>query len=241
MNLVLADVDGERLDAVVDEVRRAGNRAIGLVTDVGVSASLDELAQAATSAFGLPHLIRANAGVNRFARFQDLSVDDWQWIIGVNLMGVVHTVQTFLPLLLEGRDGALAVTASMASFTSGVDRSAYTATKHAVLGVADGVADELAACRRTDIGVTTIFPGPVRTDIAFAGRHRPGRTLEPSVNDRRFADYLAAAGMEPVAVADLLVDSVMAGKRYAFTHPDLAREAIERRSASMLADLDAPA
>jgi NAD(P)-dependent dehydrogenase (short-subunit alcohol dehydrogenase family) len=240
MNLVLADIDGEHLQGVVDDVRRRGSRAVGVQCDVGMSASVDELAQAATAEFGLPQLVFANAGVNRFARVQELSVDDWQWIIGVNLMGVVHTVRSFLPLLLEGRDGALGVTASMASFMGGVDLSAYTAAKHAVLGFADSVASELAADGRTDIGVTTMFPGPVRTDIAFSGRHRPGRVEEPDEDDRRFADFLASAGVDPAATADLFVDSVTVGKRYVFTHPDLAREAIEQRTASMLTDLDAP-
>jgi NAD(P)-dependent dehydrogenase (short-subunit alcohol dehydrogenase family) len=240
MNLVLADIDGDHLGDVVDQVRRRGNRAIGVRTDVGAPASLDELAEAAFEEFGLPHLVCANAGVNRFARFQELSLDDWQWIIGVNLMGVVHTVRSFLPLLLQGRNGCVAITASMASFMGGVDRSAYTAAKHAVLAVADTVADELAADGRTDIGVTTMFPGPVRTEIAFAGRHRPGRIEELTEDDRRFADFLASSGVEPAAAADQLVESVMAGKRYVFTHPDLARQAIERRYAAMLADLDAP-
>lgn len=240
MNLVLADIDGDRLSYAVEQLRRGGSRAIGVPTDVGVAACLDELAEAATAEFGLPHLVCANAGVNQFARFHELSIDDWQWIIGVNLMGVVHTVRSFLPLLMQGRDGCVAITASMASFMSGVDRSAYTAAKHAVLALADSVADELVADGRTDIGISTLFPGPVRTDIAFARRHRSGRFQLPTEDDRRFADFLAASGIEPAAAADLLIQAVMAGKRYVFTHPALARQALEQRYASMLADLGAP-
>lgn len=240
MNLVLADIDGDRLSDVVDQVRGLGVRAIGVPTDVSAAASLDELAEAVLEEFGPPHLVCANAGVHRSAQFQELSVDDWQWIVGVNLMGVVHTIRTFLPLLLLGRDGGVAITASVASLMGDVGRSAYTATKHAVLAVADSVAAELASEGRTDIGVTTMFPGPVRTEIAFAGRHRAGRNEELTEGDRRLADFLATSGVEPAAAADLLVESVIVGKRYVFTHPDLARQAIEQRYASMLADLDAP-
>jgi short-subunit dehydrogenase len=237
MNLVLADVDTQRLQPVVDRLRAAGRRVIGVPTDVTEPADLDELAAVTVAEFGMPFVTCANAGVNRFASFQDLTLNDWQWIIGVNLMGVVHTVRSFLPLLLQGRGGGLAITASMASIVSGVNRSAYSATKHAVLAIADSLTDELAADQRSDIGVTLLCPGPVRTDIADCGRHRPGGAA-PTEQDERFARYLAESGLDADEVASLLIEGIKAGRRYVFTHPRLARDALGDRHAAFVAGLE---
>jgi NAD(P)-dependent dehydrogenase (short-subunit alcohol dehydrogenase family) len=237
MNLVLADVDFERLNANVERLRAAGSTAIGVPTDVTSAAAVDSLAAVTTAEFGLPHVVCANAGVNRFARFQDLSLDDWQWLVGVNLMGVVHTVRSFLPLLLQGHNGCLAITASMASLMCGTQTSAYNATKHGVLAIAESLRAELVADGRPDIGVTLLCPGPVRTDIAHSARHRPGPAVEQTEADQRFEQLLTTSGMDPWRAADLLVDAIKEDRRFVFTHPELARRAVEQRSASMLAEL----
>lgn len=237
MNLVLADVDAERLHVNVDRLRAAGGSAIGVRTDVTSEDDLDELAQATVAEFGPPHVVYANAGVNRFARFQDLSLDDWQWIVGVNLMGVVHTLRSFLPHLLRGHNGCFAITASVASLMCATNTSAYNATKHAVLAIADSLHAELAAEGRSDIGVVLLCPGPVRTDIAHAERHRSGPTPELSEADRHFERFLTTSGMDPAVAADLFVDAVKADQRFVFTHPDLTRRAVDQRAASMLAGL----
>jgi NAD(P)-dependent dehydrogenase (short-subunit alcohol dehydrogenase family) len=237
MNLVLADVDVARLEAVVDRLCAFGANVVGVQTDVAEPAQLDELAATTVAEFGPPHLVCANAGVNRFASFQELTLDDWDWIVGVNLMGVVHTVRSFLPCLLEGRDGCLAITGSMAALMCGVNRSAYNATKHAVWAIAESVAAELASLGRVDVGVSLLCPGPVRTDIANAGRHRSQSNAQPSDGDRDFAEYLVSSGVDPDEVAALLIDAVKNDRRYVFTHADLARTAVEQRNATVFADL----
>ncbi len=238
MNLVVADIDSERLDVTVERLRGAGANAIGLPTDVSSAPALDALAAAATAEFGLPHVVCANAGVNRFAGFQDLSLDDWRWIVGVNLMGVVHTARSFLPLLRQGRNGCLAITGSMASLMCVTNAAAYNAAKHGVLAIAESLHAELVAEGRHDIGITLLCPGPVRTDIARSARHRMGPVVEQTAADQRFERLLTASGIEPRDAADLLADGIKEDRRFVFTHPELARHAVERRSASMLAGLN---
>jgi NAD(P)-dependent dehydrogenase (short-subunit alcohol dehydrogenase family) len=234
MNLVVADIDSERLHTTVERLRAAGSKVIGTPTDVSSAPALDALATAVTAEFGLPDVVCANAGVNRFARFQDLSLDDWQWVIGVNLMGVVHTARSFLPLLLQGHNGCLAITASMASLMCPINAAAYNAAKHGALAIAESLYAELFAEGRSDIGVTLLCPGPVRTDIAHSTRHRSGAAVEQTEADRRFEQLLTTSGMDPWHAADLLVDAIKEDRRFVFTHPELARRAVEQRSASML-------
>jgi len=225
--VVLADLDASALDETCESLRRGGAKAIAVATDVTQADSVAELARRSCEAFGTVHIVCNNAGV--FCRGLPLweqPLDEWEWLVKVNLFGVVHGIRSFVPLLLEnGDEGHVVNTASMAGLLSLPMVAPYHATKHAVVTLSEALLWELRS--RTDrIGVTVLCPGVVRTDIASYDRTMP-RDMRQSVGEPEFERRreqmreLIERGAEPEVAAQAVLRAMREGKLYAFTDPGL--------------------
>jgi NAD(P)-dependent dehydrogenase (short-subunit alcohol dehydrogenase family) len=220
MNVVMADIEADRLTAAAEELGTHGHGGVLAVpTDVSDAAQLDRLAGLAAETFGNVHLLCNNAGVllpNRPIWRNDL--DDWKWLMGVNLWGVVHGLQAFLPGMIEaGEEGHVVNTASAAGLYSIPGIAPYCAAKHAVTAMTEVLAQDLRKAGSA-IGVSLLCPGPVASDIADAARNRPG--WQPRPGDTEALQTRAsnlAAGMHPDQVGNLVFDAVREQRFYVFT------------------------
>jgi len=246
MNIVLADVEVPRLDEAMAAVTSQGVDAIAVPTDVSDADAVERLRDAALERFGRVHVVCNNAGVAGSMTGAGVDLDDWRWVLGVNLWGVIHGHRSFLPHLLEHGDGHIVNTASMAGHHPG--HSAYSASKWAVVAITEGLYQQLRGEGST-VGVSCLCPGWVATDIATSYRNRPEwaapRQLEEQAPDERAAMARAfvrdqlASGMPPAAVADLVHDAVVGDRFWVFT--DMAMvAALEPRFQAVLAGENPP-
>lgn len=205
--VVVADIDGDAAAAVAAE---AGTGATPCTVDVTDDAAVAALADR-TAELGGADLVFANAGVLISAKVTDLGVQDWAWLLGVNVLGTVRTIDALLPQLRAKGRGHVAITGSVTALRGG---GAYGATKAALLHLADSLADELAA---EGIGVSITLPAQVGTNITSSQRNRPpefGRHApEPFAGRTDF-------GIDPEHVARLALQAVVAGDRYVPVFPD---------------------
>jgi NAD(P)-dependent dehydrogenase (short-subunit alcohol dehydrogenase family) len=247
MNVVLADVEAPRLDDAVDAIRSTGAEAIGVVTDVTDGAAVDRLRDAAIEAFGRVHVVCNNAGVAGSMGSADgewVSPNEWKWVLDVNLWGVIHGHRAFLPHLVEGGEGHIVNTASMAGLMPG--HSSYSASKWAVVGITEGLYHAMRQ-RNTGVGVSCLCPGWVDTQIDRSERNRPewaapARDAEPTAEQeaiRAFVSDQLRSGMAPAQVADLVHDAILGDQFWIYT--DRAMVALLRpRVDAMLAGENPP-
>ena len=245
MKVMLADVETAALDKAVKNLRDVTPDVHGIACDVADAGSVERAAQATCDAFGRVHVICNNAGVAAAGGIDDISLDNWRWVIDVNLMGVLHGVRSFLPhLRAHGEGGHIVNTASMAGMISGgLGFSPYTATKFAVVGMSEGLSAQL---KPHGIGVTVLCPHFVRTGIANSGRNRPARygqqqPLDPASRAAQvFADITRGveSGIDPADVAARVLNAVRNDELYVFTHPKM-REMADERFAAIQAAMDA--
>jgi NAD(P)-dependent dehydrogenase (short-subunit alcohol dehydrogenase family) len=221
MSVVLCDIRGDRLDAALAEVRGlGGGRAVAVPTDVSDRASVRHAGEQALKAFGALHVACNNAGVTIHGRsVADLTPQEWEWTIGVNLYGVIHGIETFLPIIRShGQEGHIVNTASIAGFqVSGWRRSgSYAATKYAVVALSESLAHDLA---ETPVGVSVLAPAAVKTRIYGSGENRPQRFGGPygEPGNNPFRKELEG-GLEPDEVGDRVVRAIREREVYVFTH-----------------------
>jgi NAD(P)-dependent dehydrogenase (short-subunit alcohol dehydrogenase family) len=246
MNVVLADVEVPRLEEAMAAVASRGVDALAVETDVSDAAAVDRLRDAALERFGRVNLVSNNAGVAGSMTGAEIDLDDWRWVLGVNLWGVINGHRSFLPHLLDHGDGHIVNTASMAGHFPG--HSAYTASKWAVVGITEGLHQQLRAEGST-VGVSCLCPGWVATDIGTSDRNRPEwaapRTLDEAPIDdrttmiREFVRDQLRSGMPPAQVADLVHDAVVGERFWIFTDMTMVA-ALEPRYQSVLAAQDPP-
>jgi len=223
MNIVLADVEVPRLEEAAAAVAARGVETLAVPTDVSDAAAVDRLRDAALERFGRVHLLCNNAGVGGSLSGRHIDLDEWRWVLGVNLWGVVHGHRSFLPHLLEHGDGHIVNTASMAGHFPG--HGAYSASKWAVVAITEGLYQQLRAQGST-VGVSCLCPGWVATDIGTSDRNRPEwaapRGLAEPVDEEaaRVRGYVLDQlrhGMPPAEVADMVHDAVLADRFWIFT------------------------
>jgi NAD(P)-dependent dehydrogenase (short-subunit alcohol dehydrogenase family) len=222
--VVLADVEEPRLDEAVAAITATGAEAIGVPTDVTDGDAVDRLRDAAIDAFGRVHVLCNNAGVagGPASGGEWVLENEWRWVLEVNLWGVIHGHRAFLPHLVEGGDGHIVNTASMAGLFPG--HSAYSASKWAVVGITEGLFQTMRM-RGTGVGVSCLCPGWVNTEIDRSERNRPewaapGLGVEASAEEaaiRAFVSEQLRSGMQPDAVADLVHNAILAGQFWIFT------------------------
>lgn len=232
MNVMLADIEEAPLAAAVADLEQRQVKVASVLCDVTERAALEAAAAETVKVFGKVHLVCNNAGVGAGGVIGTVSPADWQWVVDVNLMGVVYGMEAFLPhIRAHGEGGWYVNTASMAGMISPPGMEPYSATKFAVVAMSEGWNGQLAA---ENIGVSVLCPGFVRTAINKSGRTRQakyGGAKEP----------LAAAGPSPVdsgidpeLVGRRVREAVQAGQLYIFTHPDM-KPMVEARFARILA------
>jgi NAD(P)-dependent dehydrogenase (short-subunit alcohol dehydrogenase family) len=219
MEVVIADVEEGALQRTADEL----GAVVGVRTDVRDPDSVQALARAATDRFGAVHVVCNNAGIGPWAKIADLTLDDWRWIVDVNLWGVIHGVHTFLPLLEANPDGGHIVnTASLAGLRPTAGLGSYVVTKFGVVGLTETLAMELEQAG-SRVGVSVLCPGPVHTNIGSSSRNRPRDLADVGFTDVRLEDAPQTRPghdfLEPDEAGAVVVDAIKTGKLYAITHP----------------------
>jgi len=236
--VMIADIEQAALDAAVRSLAGVGPEVRGVVCDVADAVSVDRAAEQAIAAFGKIHILCNNGGVTASSGIDNLSLDNWRWVLDVNLMGVVHGLRTFLPHMRQhGESGHIVNTASIAGMIT-FNFGPYTASKFAVVGISEGLAAEM---KPFGIGVTVLCPGFVRTRIAEAGRNRPERYGSPTAATPGAAWLVerVRGGIDPQAVAVKALSAIRDDELYAFTDPEF-REAVQERFTGILAAYDRP-
>ena len=227
MKVVLADIDETNLATAETELKAQCGTALGVRTDVSKRSDVELLARRALDAFGQVHLLFNNAGVAAGGAPWEATWNDWEWVIGVNLWGVIHGVKVFTPLMLaQNTECHIVNTSSAAGLAVGGATGPYAATKHAVVALSESMYLALQQ-RNSLVKVSVLCPGLVRTDIANAERNRPAELRnEPVVLTPEMQAGLAAfkaameASMPPLQVADVVFDAIKKEQFYILTHPE---------------------
>ena len=254
MNVVLADIDEVELDAAITEISQVGPTA-GLPVDVTAASEVEDLLAFTIDRFDRAHLVCNNAGVAGPPGLapHELAIQDWQWVLDVDLWGVIHGIRTFVPHLLSYGDGHIVNTASQSGLTSGaVISAAYYAAKHAVVALSECQFHDFSQ-RAPGIGVSVLCPGPVATNIMHDEAHRPERfqtVPTPMATER--SDSVASAMWDVIAsgrpaheVAEIVHSAVINEEFYIFTDPNIIESitarhrAIEQRGLPTTGRMDA--
>ena len=225
MNLVLADINADKLQATVAEFEARGVPVIGHRLDVSDAAQVDALADAAFARFGNVHLLVNNAGVAISRPVWETTPEDWQWVMGVNLYGVTHGLRSFIPrMLANDEEGFIINTASVAGLFSQPGSAAYNASKHAVVAISEGLHFDLQL-RQSKLHVAVLCPAWVKTGIANAERNRTvGEAIDWSKADRvnqytaKFMQQSVENGIPVEKVADDVFKAIAADRFYILTH-----------------------
>jgi NAD(P)-dependent dehydrogenase (short-subunit alcohol dehydrogenase family) len=226
--VIIADIQQDAMEAAAAEIG-----ALGVLTDVSDADSVAGLARAAVEAFGTVHVVCNNAGIGPLAPVAGLTLDDWRWMLGVNLWGVIHGVHAFLPILKANREGGHIVnTASMAGLVAGPRLGAYAAAKYGVVGLTEVLAAELAA-DGSRVGATVLCPGTVHTSIGTSSRNRPADLPDAGFKDVdiELEDNPRYRWIYPEEAGAVVVRAIKRGDLYALTHPDWYPMVAERHAA----------
>jgi NAD(P)-dependent dehydrogenase (short-subunit alcohol dehydrogenase family) len=231
LNLVLTDVQQDALDAAVAELTHAGAKVAALQGDVSRAESVKALSDLCLERFGVPHIVINNAGVATGGLIWEHTRRDWDWVLGVNLYGVIHGVHTFTPLMLEAArkdpswQGHIVNVASMAGLVNAPNMGAYNVSKHAVVSLSETLHQDLALVTE-QVHASVLCPFFVPTGIHMSHRNRP---TELKSEDKPTPSQLIAQAMSTKAVtsgkvsaadvAKLVYDGIEAGQFYIYTHP----------------------
>ena len=239
MKAVLADVEAEPLAKAEASLKASGATVLAVQTDVSQVRDVEALAQKTMEAFGAVHVLCNNAGVGTEAAVWESTLAEWEWIVGVNLWGVVHGVRVFVPLMLaQDAECHIVNTASTAGLISGPGLGAYKVTKHGVVTLSETLHHELAE-RGAKVKVSVLCPGIVNTRIMESARNRPG-DLPPTgprgpASEERWEALrrLVPAGMPAAQVADAVFEALRKDRFYILTHPE-GKEAVRTRMEDIL-------
>jgi NAD(P)-dependent dehydrogenase (short-subunit alcohol dehydrogenase family) len=223
MKVMLTDVDESRLVHEEQRLTASGATVASSVVDVGDPAHMDELAARVLDRFGAVHVVCNNAGIIRPGRTWELPVADWEAVLRVNLLGVVHGIRSFVPLLIASEEeGHVVNVASMAAVVPVAGIGPYNASKHGVLAVSEVLQAELKAAG-APVGVTVVMPGRVRSRLG-----RPPGLPDPEPGAAGADRPLDDGEIEPAAVGAQVVDAVRSNRLHLFTHPERVPEAVAR-------------
>jgi NADP-dependent 3-hydroxy acid dehydrogenase YdfG len=244
LDVVLADIETDPLAEAVTAVEKHGVSTLGVPTDVVDLEQVQALASATLDRFGRVDVICNNAGVASMGPFAwDTPSADWEWVLSVNLGGVINGIRAFVPHLVAQNSGHVVNTASMAAVTITSRHAPYVASKFAVAGLSEALRAELAVAA-PDVGVTAVFPGTTNTNIAMAHRNRPASLPMGSFEftDDVMAEILTWAGaisgpaVEPDDAAESIVRAVEAGRGHVTANGDTA--AVRAWIEPLIADLE---
>ncbi|MFN5939644.1 MAG: SDR family oxidoreductase [Polaromonas sp.] len=230
MNLVLVDVQQDALDAATQEMQAAGAQVLAFKIDVSSASDMQALGAAVLARFGAPHLVFNNAGVGSGGLIWENSVKDWEWVLGVNVMGVAHGVRVFTPMMLAAAaqdpawQGHIVNTASMAGLLNAPNMGVYNVSKHAVVSLSETLYQDLSLV--TDqISASVLCPFFVATGISQSHRNRPSdlRASKPTQSQligQAMSEKAVSSGKVSAAdVAQLVFDGVASNQFYIYSHP----------------------
>ncbi len=236
--VVIGDVEAAALERAVSELRASGADVEGVVTDVTDPAQMQALGDAAVAAFGGVHVFCNNAGVGGGGLSWEMPLSTWEWVIGVNLWGVIHGVRTFVPLLMQQTEAHIVNTASVAGLVAAPFMGPYNASKHAVVAISETLHHELAMSA-PQVKVSVLCPGWVNTKIAESARNRPEHLKDGAAPDADAAALLRGfleQGMPPDEVAAKVLDAMREERFWILTHDeegDVWVDGVNRRLRSL--------
>ena len=239
MNVAVCDIRADAAAETAAAVEAAGGRAVALTVDVSDRSSVERAADEAERAFGSIHIACNNAGVTMMGvPLEALPSADWDWIVGVNLYGVIHGIQIFTPRIRRhGEPGHVVNTASIGGYRvrGGWHGGAYAMTKYGVVALSEALEHELVG---SGIGVSVLSPMAVNTAIPFSARARPERLGGPFVRpEDHFQVEHLKDGLEPDVVGQRVLDAIREGEFFVFTHPS-TRAWIEERHKRLMQAYD---
>jgi len=230
MNLVLVDVQQDALDQASAEIKTTGAQVLSFKIDVSSAEQMEAMGQAVFERFGAPHFVFNNAGVASGGLVWENSVKDWEWVLGVNLWGVIHGVRIFTPMMLEAAakdpawQGHIVNTASMAGLLNPPNMGVYNVSKHAVVSLSETLYQDLRLVS-DQIGASVLCPYFVPTGISQSHRNRPAElpALKPTRSQligQAMTDKAVSSGKVTAAeVAQKVFDAIAADQFYIFSHP----------------------
>lgn len=232
-SVVIADIEQGALDAAVAELGASvgADRVAGFRTDVADAASVEALRDFVLERFGRVDVVCLNAGIGPSGALKDLKRSDWEWILSVNLWGVINGVAAFLPILLENADGGhIEITGSNAGFVGQKSIGSYSVTKFGVLALAETLQQELED-DGAKVRLTYLAPGMVRTNIGSSSRNRP-KGLEGALHDADISKVINkdVRWISPLTAGRIAVRAIEHDDLYAPTHPDLIGPIRERHA-----------
>ena len=230
MNLVLVDVQQDALDSATKEMQALGAQVLSFKLDVSSATEMEAMGAEVLARFGAPHLIFNNAGVGSGGLIWENSVKDWEWVLGVNVMGVAHGVRIFTPMMLAAAkkdaawQGHIVNTASMAGLLNAPNMGVYNVSKHAVVSLSETLYQDLSLV--TDqIGASVLCPFFVATGISQSHRNRPSelRGTKPTqsqlVGQAMSTKAVSSGKVSAADVAQMVFDAVAANQFYIYSHP----------------------
>jgi len=250
MNLVLVDVQADALEAARQEMEAAGVQVMASRTDVSDAAAMDALGAAVQARFGAPHFVFNNAGVAAGGLLWENTVADWEWVLGVNLWGVVHGVRVFTPMMLAAAKadpswrGHVVNTASMAGLLTPPNMGVYNVSKHAVVALTETLYQDLSLVS-DQVGASVLCPYFVPTGISQSHRNRPGElaggapTQSQRIGQAMSEKAVGSGKVTAAEVAQLVFNAISANQFYIFSHPR-ALGAVQARMEAMVTQGNPP-
>ena len=238
MKVVLADIQQDALDAAVSTLQQAGHDVIGVLTDVTEREQIQNLADKTIATYGKVNIVHNNAGVVRAGTLEELTDDDWQWVLGVDLWSVIYGVNIFLPLLKQAGEGHFINTASSSGLQSAANIAPYNVAKFGVVALTETLRLELDQVDGP-ISASVLCPGAVQTRICESDRNREAAgasSAAASETDQAFKDLagpIVDAGIAPAAVASMIVTAIKNNDFWIITHPEW-KTVMQQRVAGML-------
>jgi NAD(P)-dependent dehydrogenase (short-subunit alcohol dehydrogenase family) len=234
MKVVLADVNEVSMRAVEAELAEGGTEVLPVVCDTSLEADVHRLAQATLDRFGAAHVLCNNAGVAGKGDPWSGPMSSWDWVVGINLYGVIHGIRAFLPIMQDQGEGHIVNTASMAGLIALPGAAAYNATKTAVVAVSEGLFLEMKGIG-SPVGVSVLCPGFVRTNLLTGQQWQDRLGPEPPMTTSpvgQMIETILAEGVEngvdPDGIAAQVLDAVLTERFWILTHPEMRQAPVER-------------
>lgn len=244
MKVVMADIEEAALTDAVKSLDNAGHEVIGLPTDVSSWDAIQALAARTMDTFGGVNVVHNNAGVVVSGPIADLSIADWEWVLGVDLWSVVYGIKAFLPLIKQTGEGHIVNTASTAGLQSAAGIAPYNVAKFGVVAITETLRMELENEGDTNVSASVLCPGAINTQIVFSKRNRSAASAkdhETSETEKAFeinaGRLLAEEGKDPSEVAEMVINAIVSNDFWIVTHSEW--KTIMRERANAMAESNA--
>lgn len=241
MKVVLADIEEAALEHAVQSLVDEGHEVVGVPTDVSSWEAIQALAERTMQAFGGVNVVHNNAGVVVSGPIAELTIADWEWVLGVDLWSVIYGVKAFLPLIKQTGEGHVVNTASTNGLVSGPAIGPYNVAKFGVVALTETLRRELEA-EKSPVSASVLCPGAINTQIVTSKRNRPAESAKDhqsstveQVFEERVGKLLAQVGKDPAEVADLVCKAIVADEFWILTHPDW-KKVLQERVAALVKD-----